>query len=165
VSAFITIGPPSLAGFTAWIVYAMGISTSVLPPDSPIISIAYQVAWDTVNPAIACVAPNEYTLAVYNLAGNNLVNFAPDVPNAPPYKTLPDGSTLPYFAYLRYDMKLNAFTPGVVASTSDEGTSVSLLNPEFMKTLGMSDTQLVKTPWGRQYMAFAQKYGTLWGLS
>ena len=165
MTVFATIGPPTLAGFVAWIRGVMGVPTSVLPDDAPVIPVALQVAVDTVNLAIARVAPNEYTLAVYNLGGSNLVNFAPDALGAPVYKTPSDGPGLPYWAYLRYDMKLSSFTPGVVASTSDDGTSTSLLNPDFMKTLSMTDVQLVKTPWGRAYMSIAQQYGQLWGLS
>lgn len=163
MSAFIRIGPPSLAGFTAWLPNVAGISTTVLPSSSPIIGIAYQVSWDTVNPLINAVAPNEYTLVVYNLATHDVVCFAMDQLNAPPIAG--SDPPMPFFEYTRFQLKVNAFTPGVVASTSDEGTSVSLLNPDFMKTFGMSDTQLLKTPWGRTYMGFAQKFGTLWGLS
>jgi hypothetical protein len=170
----IRIGPPTLAGFTSWVYGVMGVPTSVLPSDAPVIGISLQIATDTVNPALGfggapffvnlgATMGNEYTLATYNLAGHNLIVFAVDQPGAPPV----DGSDppQPYFAFTRKELKINAFTPGVVTSTSDEGTSVSLLNPEFMKTLGMTDMMLVKTPWGRQYMSIAQKYGTLWGLS
>jgi len=170
------IGPPTLAGFTAWLVNVMGISTTILPSNSPVIAFAYEVALETVNPALGfggfpfpgwcppgMLGGAAYTLSVYNLAGHNVIVFAMDQPGAPPV----DGSDppMPFFAFTRKELKINAFTPGVVTSTSDEGTSVSLLNPEFMKTLGMTDMMLVKTPWGRQYMSFAQKYGTLWGLS
>lgn len=143
----------------------MGVPQSALAPDAPVIEVAYQVALDLVNPDICKVSPNEYLLAVYNLGGSNLVNFAPDSMTAPAFKSKPDGTFLPFWAYVRFDMKIESFTPGVVTSTSDEGTSVSLLNPDFMKTFSMDDVQLVKTPWGRRYMSLAQKYGTLWGLS
>lgn len=150
-------------GFTAWVVNVMGISTSVLPSDSPVIGVAYQVAWDTTSPWLNICSPNEYTLAVYNLAGHNVIVFAPDQPDAPPVPG--SDPPQPYFAFTRKELKVNAWTPGVVTSTSDEGTSVSLLNPDFMKTFGMKDMTLLKTPWGRQYMEFAQRIGPLWGLS
>ncbi len=147
-----SFGPPTLAGFQAFIVNNMGISNAVLPPTAPVIQTALTVAIDVVNLTLNAI-PDVYTLAVYNRAGDNLINYAPDA--AP--------ST--YFADLRANYKISGFTAGVVSSTSDEGTSVSIDNPDFMKGLTMSDLQNLKTPYGRQYLAFAQRYGTLWGLT
>jgi hypothetical protein len=53
----------------------------------------------------------------------------------------------------------------VVAGTSDAGSSTSLLNPEFMKTLTMRDLRTLKDPWGRAYMEAAMDYGEIWGLT
>ena len=130
----------------------MGITTTYLPDDSLSIGYAYSVALALVNPALASV-PAVYTLAVYNLGGDNLINYAPDQP----------GQT--YFQDARKSFGLTTFSPGVAASASDGGTSVGLVTPEFMKTLTLANLQQLKTPWGRQYLAFAQAYGTIWGLS
>ena len=143
---------PTQAGFTAFIRNVMGIPTSALPDSSPTITWALEIAQTIVNVQLNLV-PGIYTLAVYNLAGDNLVNYATDQPNQT------------HFADLRSQLGLSNFTAGVVSSTSDSGTSVSLATPEFMKTLTLSDLQNLKTPWGRNYLAFAQRYGTAWGIS
>jgi len=71
-----------------------------------------------------------------------------------------------YFTQARLSFKLASFFPGVVGSAGDQGTSVGMDNPEFMKGLTLMDLQLLKTPWGRAYLAIAQKSGpTVWGLN
>ena len=145
------MGTPTLAGFQLFITTVMDINATVLPPTTPVIQVAYDVALEVVNVALA--ATGIYDLAVYNLAGDNLLNYAPDQP----------GQT--YFKEVRKSLNLAGFVPGVVSSSSDEGSSTSLLNPEFMKGLTMSDLQNLKTPYGRTYLGFAQRYGTLWGMS
>jgi hypothetical protein len=145
---------PTLTGFLAFISGVMGINPLYLPTDAPVIGYAFQVALALVNQSLCCVPGNIYALAVYNLAGSQVINFAPDQP----------GRT--YFADLRKTLGISTFTAGVVSSTSDQGTSTALLNPEFMKGLTMQNLQNMKDPYGRQYIAFAQDYGpTVWGLS
>lgn len=149
--------PPTLAGFIVWIRAVMEISTAVLPDNAPVIAIAYQVAKAIVNQQLI-VAPPIYTLAVYNLGGDNLVNYAVDNPAlTPPLNT--------YFNDLREGFTSLKFVPGVVTSSSNVSTSVGLLNIEAMKEFTMANLQNLKTPWGRQYLAFAQDVGTPWGLS
>lgn len=71
-----------------------------------------------------------------------------------------------YFTRLRSTLKLGAFAPGMVASTSDLSTSVGLLNPDFMRGLTLENLQLLKTPWGKAYLSLAQSYGSnLWGMT
>lgn len=71
-----------------------------------------------------------------------------------------------FFANARRQLKLNSFVPGVVASTSDLSTSVGLDNPDFFKNLTLDQLQLLKTSYGRAYLAIAQKYGpNVWGVS
>jgi hypothetical protein len=169
---------PTLAGFLIFIRTTMGISTSVLPDSSPVIPMAFAVALGIVNPALwrasipqydpAGVSLNSggwsiYALAVYNLAGDNLVNYAPDVPDAPIVK----GSNPPasYFENLRQKWNLTGFVSGVISGSSDEGTSQTLVVQEAAKNFTLSNLQNLKTPWGRAYLAFAQDYGPVWGLS
>lgn len=112
------------------------------------------VALEIVNPDIGLLSPTIYTLAVYNLAADRLINFAPDVP------------TQGYFTKLRADFRLMEVSVGPPSATSDAGTAVGILNPEHMKLFTMQDLQMLKTPYGRQYMAFAQMAGnTLYGIS
>ena len=214
---------PTLAGFQAWILVVAGISTGYLPQNSQDIVNAYNRAMAIVNPDIANIDPVTYADAVYNLAGDLLINYASDVvqPNASlawlngtvtvntvaahgfttgdpivisgviapgyngkfqiavtgtntftyPLATNPGAATVPgqsaesFFVNLRASWKITTFVPGVIASSGDESTNESLLNPEFMKNLTMSDLQRLKTPFGRVYMAIAQEYGGIVGLT
>lgn len=129
-----------------------------LPDDSSSIGYAFSFALTMVNPVLACVPSvpgywTIYALAVYNLGTDNLINFASDQP----------GRT--YFKDKRETYGIRAQTPGVISSTSDQATSESLLNPEFMKNLTLGDLQNLKTPYGRFYLNIAQQYGTIWGIS
>jgi hypothetical protein len=95
---------------------------------------------------------------------DSLINVVTDDPSAP---NVP-GTNPPqkYWAYQRSIYKIDNFTPGVVSSTSDNGSSVGLDNPEMMVQLNMMDLQNMKTPWGRRYMTIAQQMGpTAWGIS
>jgi hypothetical protein len=154
----------NLDDFLTFIQDGMQIPVSALPTTSPSILMALAIAQSIVNPALQAVGPHSgnslgytgpsvYDLAVYNLAGDNLINFANDQP----------GQT--FFAQSRKDYGINSFVAGVIASTADATDSESLATPEAMKNLTLQNLQNLKTPWGRQYLYFAQAYGTLWGLS
>jgi hypothetical protein len=153
-----TLGP-TLAGFTTFVYNVMQIDPLNLPTDSAIIEYAFDNAMTIVNQAlcVVCGPPNGqwsyYAIAVYNLGGSNIINFAQDQ----------TGRT--YFADLRALYGIGKFPAGVVAGTSDAGSSTSLLNPEFMKTLTMRDLRTLKDPWGRAYMEAAMDYGEIWGLT
>lgn len=156
----------TITGYTWFIRNVMQISDAVLPDDSPFILGSYYKALEFVYKGLLIVPnadpsgvyPSVYAQAVYNFAGDALVQIAPDVPNAP---MIPGSGNpgLPFFANMRRTLGINNFVPGVISSTSDESTSESLLNPEFMSQLQFSDLQQTKTPWGRAYLAIAQKYG------
>lgn len=219
--------PPNQTDYTAFL-RSIGFDTTVLPDNSPYIPNSLQTAIDTVNGDLAVAAPNEYTLAVYNLATDVLINYCPDQTPAlaslvwasgtvtavaaaalptnivngsqiittlagqspaaysgtqkalvvagnsftyplasdPGAATAPGTYSVSFFADLRKQWNINAITTGVVTSTFDEGTGTTVLNPEQMKAFTQADLQTMKTPYGRAYIAFAQKYGqTLWGLS
>lgn len=160
---------PTLAGFTAFIRNVMDIETNDLPDDQPVIGMALAVALGIVNPALrlACVPQHDaagvqlisqpetiFTLAVYNLAGDNLVNYAQDQP----------GRT--FFKKMRKTLNIYGFVSGVISAASDEGTSQQMVVQDAAKNFTLANMQQLKTPWGRQYLAFAQSYGpTTWGLS
>lgn len=172
---------PTLAGFLLFIRQMMGITTAQLPDNSPVIGMAFAVALAIVNPALRIVGvPSQdstgaqltggqtytiYALAVLNLAADNLINYAQDVPGAPPV----DGSGnpgLPFFAWTRKQLNINGFVSGVVQSTSDESTSMSLVVQEAAKAFTLKDLQNMKTIWGRTYLGYAQSYGpSTWGLT
>lgn len=161
------VGTPNQADFLASFVRGvMGIGTDVLPDSSQVIPIAYGVAIQTVNLQLTQVGvpsgpfdsppgsvPSIYALAVYNLAGDNLINYAMDVPPST------------YFADLRTLWNINAFVPGVVQSAADVSTSTTLVVQKAAENFTLSDLQNLKTPYGRRYLSIAQKVGTNWGLT
>jgi hypothetical protein len=159
---------PTLAGFTAFL-RAAGFTTAVLPDNSVWIGYAFDVAMAIVNVYLAQVPVGTagtmtiYTLAVYNLATSNAINFAQDVPGASPA----DGSKppMPYFAWTRRQWNVDSFVSGVVNSASDEGTSSSWTVPKPAEEFTLADLQLLKDPWGRTYLQLAQNFGTLWNFA
>lgn len=144
---------PTQEGFLAWVRAFMGINSAALPDDSEFVTYAYTVALETTNLWLDLASSTIYTYAIYNLGGDTLVNVAQDQP----------GNTT--FKDLRAKYSIFSFQPGVITSSGDEGTSASYLNPEWMSGLTLMDLQNLKTPWGRQYLAWAQQSGTLWGLT
>jgi hypothetical protein len=144
---------PTFAGFVNFVRMGMGIGTDVLPDDSIWLTYAYNVALAIVNHGLAVVGGPIYMLAVYNLAADNLINYAQDIPPST------------YFADLRKFYKIGNLPLGLIQSTSDQGTSESLMIPDAFKELTLANLQNLKTPWGRQYLAWAQSWGTNWGLS
>jgi len=151
---FATPTEPNRADYLVFLRSIAGISANVLPDASEYVDHTLTVAQGIVNTALEDVDAAIYTLAVYNLAADRLINYAQDQ----------DGQS--FFKNLRAQFNIGSPSVGVVASTSDQGTSTSLLNPEALKGLTLADLQTLKTPFGRQYMAFAQTYGpTIWGVS
>jgi hypothetical protein len=165
---------PTLAGFQSFIVNVMGINTTILPADSPVIAMALGVALGIVNqallaagcgPSIPGVPPiSFYTLAVYNLAGSNLLSYAQDQPDAP---NVPGSNPpAPFFQNLRQKWDLLGFVSGVVTAAGDEGTNTTLIVQEAAKNFTLANLQQLKDPYGRQYLAIAQSYGpSIVGLS
>ena len=141
------------AGYLLFIRQIMGISIAVLPDASPYIDYSFQVSLATVSLDLAIVVPGIYPLAVYNLAGDRLLNYAQDQPDST------------YFKDLRQQLNLTSFVPGVIQSSSDVTTSQSFAVAQALNKLTLGDLQNLKTPYGLQYLAFAENLGTLWGLS
>jgi hypothetical protein len=166
---------PTLAGFLIFIRNVMAISAAVLPDDSPYIPMAFAVALAIANPQMYIVGvPSTdaagvplnsggftiYALAVYNCAGHNLIEYAQDQPGAA------GDPGLPFFQYQRASMKVNAFVSGVVQSSGDESTNVSLVVQDAAKDFTLSTLQYLKTPWGRTFLGMSQSFGpTTWGLT
>lgn len=89
----------------------------------------------------------QYILAVYNLALHQLLKIAQDQPNQS------------FFTQARAQYKIGTLIPGVVMASGDQATSETLVVPEFFKNLTLSELDLVKTPYGRDYLGYAQMYG------
>jgi len=177
---------PTLAGFLTFVRTTMGIGTAILPDNSPVIGMAFAVALAIVNPSLQSVSIPQfdstgaqlnggglsvYALAVYNLAGDNLLNYAQDLPEAPIVPGSgkagdPTNPGLPFFAWTRKQLNLNGFVSGVIQSSSDNGSGNSMVVQDAAKNFTLANLQQLKTPYGRQYLAFAQSYGpSTWGMN
>lgn len=139
--------------YLAFIRTQMELTTAQLPDNSPSIALSYNIAVEIVYSVMQCVSQLIYDQCVYNLAADTLVNIAQDQ----------SGQTV--FTDLRKTFALNTFIGGVISSSADVSTSESMTTPDFVKTLTMANLQQMKTPWGRQYLMYAQSSGPLWGLS
>lgn len=140
---------PDLAGFILFVRNTMGVSADVLPDDDPSIANAFALSKAWVNHDIACISAVLYAQAVYNLAASFLLNFGPES----------------VFGQKREELGLINFTAGVISASSDESTSQTRAVSDALKNLSLADLQQLKDPWGRWYLAIAQQYGDLWGLS
>jgi hypothetical protein len=144
---------PSIEDYITFLRVEAGIDPLYLPDDSLWITASYQIAMEKVSPLLQ-VAPIIYTLSVYNYATHVLVTAAQDQP----------GKT--YFADLRARLGLNSQSPGMVQSSSDQGTSQSYLMPKWAQDMTLSGINMLKTPWGQAYVRYAQELGpVIWGLT
>lgn len=134
--------------FDAPLSVAVAIGDAYLIASAAVIA-SLERACATVNPALGLVSPSTFTNATYNLATHLLIGSAPDQLGQTFWKDLrgKDG------------FNLSSPTLGVVASASNDASSMSYLNPEQFKHLTLKDLQLMKTPYGREYLADAQDVG------
>ncbi|MGK0739983.1 hypothetical protein ACSFCX_06565 [Yokenella regensburgei] len=139
----------SLSGFIEFVRTVLGVTAEQAPDDSPSFSQSYNAAIEWVNRDIACVMPNLYSVAVYNLGASFLINYG----------------TESVFADFRKEYGLNHFTAGVISGASDNATSSQRLVPDFFKNLSLADLQMLKDPYGRRYLMIAEQFGSLWGLT
>lgn len=144
---------PTLEGFQDFITNVMQVPADALPVDSPYIASAFRAACGIVLRCLRGCDPFLYQQAVYNLAASILIQYTPDQP------------CMSYFAAYRQNSGIGSFTPGVISSSSDSSTSQSWVVPDFMKNLTLGDLQNLKNPYGMAYLAIAQDYGNIWGLT
>lgn len=137
---------PNLADFTTF-VYNQGVPESDLPNNSQYLQWAFTMAMNLALVAPCSVPSIVYVLAVYNLGMHRLLKVAQDIPPST------------FFSTQRANFKLMSLVAGVVQSSSDNVTSNSLVVPDFFKNLTMQDLDLLKTPWGQEYLAYAQQFG------
>ena len=138
---------PNLTDYQSFLT-EQGFSAAVLPSSSPWIEWSFNRSMSVVIPVcdFGMMAP-EYTIAVYNLATHYLVLMAQDQPG------------LSFFTDLRARLNTSGFIAGVVASSSDQGTSSTMMVPDPFKGFRMADLEYLKTIWGRSYLSYAQKAG------
>lgn len=136
-----------------------GVPSADLPTSSTYpgaaLNYALETALNAVKPGTSTDGyPGPYVMAVYNLAMHWLLKWTPDQ----------SGET--FFSTQRTKFRLMGFQSGVTLASGDQATSQTLVVPEFYKTLPLYAQDLLKTPYGRAYLEYAQMYGpTVIGLS
>jgi hypothetical protein len=152
---FVNPSMPNLTDFTTY-VYAQGVSSTDLPSNSDYLVWALGYALNTalappptmggsyVNGALTA---SPYVMAVYQLGMHHLVMIAQDV------------SPSTTFTDLRTKYGFLTFTAGPIVSSEDQGTNETLMEVEWMKSMTLSAMELLKSPWGRMYLQYAQSYG------
>lgn len=143
---------PNLPDFLLFLTDSVQIPAAALPSNSPWPGYAFNRAVNIVM-TVPTMPGLEYTMAVYNLATHFVMKITPDQPMQT------------YFAGMRDTFKLLAPSSGVIASTSDEGSSNSFAVPPNLTNLTIGDLDYFKTPWGRDYLSYAQDFGSIAGLS
>lgn len=144
---------PNVTDLTTFLRTVAGIPTTALPDNSGYITWALSYAEEDTLRVLAYVGQDYYCFAVYLLATSFLINWCPDQV----------GQT--YFSDLRKQWGINSFVGGVISSSADQGTSESLLPPDFLKSLTPGQLQQLKDPFGRQALAMAADNGPIWGIS
>lgn len=114
---------------------------------SPYLQWAFDIAMGIALIPPSNMPPILYVMAAYNLGMHQLLKTAQDQP----------GQT--FFAQQRTTFKMLTFQAGPVAASADQSTSNTLVTADFIKGLTMQGLDLLNTPWGREYLAYAQMYG------
>lgn len=144
---------PNATDLYTFLTTVAGVPTAALPSDSPYIAWALSYAEEMTLLVLRAVGQDFYCFAVYCLATSFLLNWCPDQPRQT------------YFADLRKSWNITGFVGGVVNSSADQGTSESLLSPEFLNTLTPGQLQMLKDPFGRQFLSMCAELGPIWGIS
>jgi hypothetical protein len=144
---------PTLQGFIDWSRNVMGLTTIVIPSNSPGYEFAYGTALEIVPEGFLSLSPGIYTLTVYNYGGSVLLQYQQDQ----------RGQS--YFSDARKSYGINSFVAGVINSASDVSTSEGLTVGVGLSNLQLIDLQALKDPYGRQALAYMQSIGTLWGIN
>ena len=136
----------NIVDFLAFLANTVQIPSAALPGTSVWPGYALQQAISLTPLAGAGILD---TLAVYNCATHLLFVITPDVAGQN------------YFATQRSAKGFNLIQPstGLVSSSSDESTSTSLATPDWARRMTPAQLQMMKTPWGREYLSHIQSYG------
>lgn len=143
--AFTNPTTPNLVDFTTYATN-QGVVAPYTASDSEYFQWAFNRALNQALEA-PCMASIEYILAVYNLGTDRFVRLAMD-----------DGLGT-FYQVQRGTFNILDFRPGVVMASGDGPTSQTLVVPDWYKDLPMWAQELLKTPWGREYISWAQMYG------
>lgn len=156
MSGFVTPGTPNLTDFLTFLATSVQIPSAAIPAGSPWPGYALDQAI-----ALALNPPNPpsvvgYSLACYNGGTHILLSITPDTPPQT------------YFTEQRGTDGFSLILPstGLVQAAGDQGTSGSVSAPKWVEGLTIADLDMMKTPWGRAFLAWNQSYGpSVWGVS
>ena len=142
---------PNLVDFLTFLSTSVQVPAAALPGTSPWPGYALNQAVGLVLSPPNNPAPILYVLASYNCATHLLFAITPDVAGQNYFQTARSSSAQGF--------GLVQGTTGLVQSSSDEVTSVTLTAPKWASGLTASQLGFYKTPWGREYLAYQQSYG------
>lgn len=136
---------PNLADFTTYC-QNQGIVASYTLSTSEYFDWAFDWAF---NDALTCsqMPTLQYVLAVYTLGADRFIRIAGD-----------DGQGT-FYQDQRASFGVLQFKPGVVMASGDGTTSQTLVVPDWYRNIPLMAQEQMKTPWGREYVAYAQMYG------
>ncbi|SDH09540.1 hypothetical protein SAMN05216466_10781 [Paraburkholderia phenazinium] len=156
-SALVGPGIPANTYLVTWNGGTNSGTVSPAPPEainaasaltlSPYLQWAFNIAIGVTLIPPATLPAILYVMAVYNFGMHQLLKIGQDQP----------GQT--FFTAQRAAFKLLSFIAGPVAASADQSTSNTLVTADFLKGLTMSGLDLIKTPWGQEYLAYSQMYG------
>lgn len=158
MSEFVTPNTPNLPDFLTFLATSVQIPAAALPSGSAWPEYALSQALALAVPPSGMTPGVMYSLAVYNGATHTLFVITPDQPGQSYFANARAGGAGGY--------GLNTPSTGLVVEAHDESTGNSLAQPEWAADLTIDQLDYYKTPWGRTFMAWNQKYGpTIWGLT
>ncbi len=138
---------PTYPNLPDFIVFCRG--QGVLVSNLPDSSEYFQAALDYAK-AVALYIPQMdsviYVGATYNLGLHNLIKIAIDE------------VAQTFFVDQRAAYKMLQFITGSISSSTDGGTSQSFAVSDALQNMTLSGIDLLKTPWGREYLEYAQSY-------
>ena len=123
------------------------VSDQTLSVYTPSLLWAFQYAFDRCPAGSGYIPASAYVPALYNLGMHQLLKIGQDI------------SGQAFFTNARTQYSLLNFIGGIISSASDQNTASTTAVPDLLKNMNLSDLDLVKTPWGREYMAYAMEFG------
>ena len=137
---------PNLTDFTTYATN-QGVVASYTTSTSEYFDWAFNWAMSDAMTCGGNMPSIQYVRAVYNLGVDRFIRIAQD------------GTSGTFYQDQRAQFGILVFKPGVVMATGDQGTSDTLVVPDWYRNIPMNTQQLLKTPWGREYIGYAQMYG------
>lgn len=127
------------AGFLAFLRGQMGCSSATLPDSDPSIDYAFNTAVILCDGFILATQNQAILdMMIYNLSGHYLMVFGP----------------ASAFGALQKEYGLNVL--GILNSAGDQGTSGGFSIPGWVTDAGPLESEIGKTPYGRQFLMLSR---------